>query len=458
MSSEKGDSSRDPDVPSSDFLQHPSKLVRSASDNCNLALCWAIGQSISKTNTSSAAEEAKPSQKRCNLSGSISLQEIASVVSNTASLHVCSEVKSSTHQSQTTKSNSPPIATNCPPVYSTAGASCLKQTDIQIPSTVFEEKATSEVIIAKDEMNQTASNKTELASKESSDDKDQVFFFWNQEEAEEKQVEQIGASACGATAILNVMNVLDLKPDLRTVASAVKTFQRAEDAPLPEYLFSRSVAGVTHEGLIQGLEKATNDSVYARFFAFYPKRKVDIREWLVSWMRLGIVPLATLNLQAIPVNEDGDIHDAWHHQMIYGVDDDGIHMCNPIIAETIDRIQLQLCSESVLLVRRFDVLKRWHKNTNLSALALHEDARWRDLDVLGQAVDMLLDDPPNKPNSENSDGDDDSRYEKELTDWFMRSHISIPAAYTSGITLIVRKDNEKGYHKLREACELPLDD
>ena len=32
-----------------------------------------------------------------------------------------------------------------------------------------------------------------------------AYFFWDQEEAKQKQVEQIGASACGATAILNVM-------------------------------------------------------------------------------------------------------------------------------------------------------------------------------------------------------------------------------------------------------------
>ncbi len=70
---------------------------------------------------------------------------------------------------------------------------------------------------------------------------------------------------------------------------------------------------------------------------------------------------------------------------------------------------------------------------------------------------MLLDDPPTKQNSGNSD-DDESRYEKELTDWFMRTHIRIPAAYTSGITLIVRKDNEDGYRNLRDACDLPLYD
>ena len=70
---------------------------------------------------------------------------------------------------------------------------------------------------------------------------------------------------------------------------------------------------------------------------------------------------------------------------------------------------------------------------------------------------MLLDDPPTKPNTGNQEADDD-KYEKELTDWFMRCHLSIPAAYTSGITLIVRKDNKQGYSRLMEACDLPLDD
>ena len=88
-------------------------------------------------------------------------------------------------------------------------------------------------------------------------------------------------------SILLFQNVLNLHPDLEIVASAVQTNLRADDAPLPEYLFSRSVAGATHQALIEGLEMTTKDSVYARFFAFYPKRKVDLKQWLVSWMRLG---------------------------------------------------------------------------------------------------------------------------------------------------------------------------
>ena len=50
------------------------------------------------------------------------------------------------------------------------------------------------------------------------------------------------------------------------------------------------------------------------------------------------------------MNAEGDIHDAWHHQMIYGVDQHGIYMCNPIVMETYEHIQPQLCSEAVLLV------------------------------------------------------------------------------------------------------------
>ena len=44
-------------------------------------------------------------------------------------------------------------------------------------------------------------NPSSLPSKEDSDG----FFIWSSDEAEKKQVLQIGASACGATGIINVL-------------------------------------------------------------------------------------------------------------------------------------------------------------------------------------------------------------------------------------------------------------
>ena len=190
MSSEESDPPKDSDPPHSSTgnLHHEAKLVRSASDNCNLAHCWAKDhQSI----TSKSSVESKMSSVEGRyISGSISLQEIASIVSNAIS-HVCID-----------NPNSPPSEAKSQPAFATPSASCCKQTDIHIPSTVFEDKAS-----AKDELNQKASMTCRGSnhSDKNTVDGQQDFFFWSQAEAEEKQIEQIGASACGATAILNVM-------------------------------------------------------------------------------------------------------------------------------------------------------------------------------------------------------------------------------------------------------------
>lgn len=63
----------------------------------------------------------------------------------------------------------------------------------------------------------------------------------------------------------------------------------------------------------------------------------------------GVVPLMTLNLQR-GVKEGEEIPDAWHHQMVFGVDSDHVHLCNPIVACTPEILEEQLCSESVLKV------------------------------------------------------------------------------------------------------------
>lgn len=56
---------------------------------------------------------------------------------------------------------------------------------------------------------------------------------------------------------------------------------------MPEYLFSRSLAGATHEDLIRGIDVASQGTLYARFFHLYPERNVCLSRWLASWMKKG---------------------------------------------------------------------------------------------------------------------------------------------------------------------------
>jgi hypothetical protein len=61
----------------------------------------------------------------------------------------------------------------------------------------------------------------------------------------------------------------------------------------------------------------------------------------------------------------------------------GVYLTNPLEIVPVSIIEQQLCSESVLLVRRSDVLTRWTDDCDLSRLIEVEDSRWREMNVLG---------------------------------------------------------------------------
>lgn len=68
-------------------------------------------------------------------------------------------------------------------------------------------------------------------------------MLWSSQEAFEKQTLQIGASACGATAVVDVLKALDVDVAPEEVDRCVETRLRRNKSPLPDYLLSRSEAG-----------------------------------------------------------------------------------------------------------------------------------------------------------------------------------------------------------------------
>lgn len=68
-------------------------------------------------------------------------------------------------------------------------------------------------------------------------------MLWSIQEALEKQTLQIGASACGATAVVDVLKALDVDVAPEEADRCVQTRLRRNNAPLPDYLLSRSEAG-----------------------------------------------------------------------------------------------------------------------------------------------------------------------------------------------------------------------
>jgi hypothetical protein len=103
---------------------------------------------------------------------------------------------------------------------------------------------------------------------------------------------------------------------------------------------------------------------------------------------VGAVPIATLNLQN-GIAPGNPVPDAWHHQMIFGVGPRGVYLTNPVECVSEAALWPQLCSPSVLMVRRSDVLARWNDHTNLRPLMTHPDHRWKKMNVLGMLENIL---------------------------------------------------------------------
>ncbi|XP_075951052.1 uncharacterized protein LOC142952910 isoform X2 [Anarhichas minor] len=248
-------------------------------------------------------------------------------------------------------------------------------------------------------------------------------MLWSFQEAVERQTLQIGASACGATAVVDVLKALGVDVAPEEADRCVQTRLRRNESPLPDYLLSRSEAGATHSQLIQGAQEASKGKVAGRFFHFHPRRRLRLIPWLARWIRKGAVPVATMNMQ-LAVPEGEEVPDAWHHQLVFGVAPHAVFMTNPLDVGSEEEVHQRLCSESVLLIRREDVLQRLKPDCCLSSLSE------------SQVRQMALE-------------------EEQEPDRPKLAHITVPAAYSSGVTLFALRGSQLG-HKLLHAPELPL--
>lgn len=85
-------------------------------------------------------------------------------------------------------------------------------------------------------------------------------MLWSIQEALEMQTLQIGASACGATAVVDVLKALGIDVTPEEADRCVQTHLRRNESPLPDYLLSRSEAGeCTKHVPTRGGSKATED-------------------------------------------------------------------------------------------------------------------------------------------------------------------------------------------------------
>ncbi|XP_060850420.1 uncharacterized protein LOC132929240 [Rhopalosiphum padi] len=263
-------------------------------------------------------------------------------------------------------------------------------------------------------------------------------MVWSEKEAAQLQVNQIGVSACGATAVVNTLLALRTQFNLDRIVQIIGTRLRDETAPLVPYLESRAVAGCMPHDLVRTLEIATDSQVSARFFATNQYLDLPLAPWLAAWIKKGAVPILTLNLQRADV-PPSLVPDSWHHQMVYGVsynplypDFAQIYLTNPLSISYMESLIPQLFSPSSLMIKRADILSRWTPQTDLMSLATHPSRHWHRFNVLGQVVNLL-------------------REEKENVKF--TNHIVIPANYKSGITLAMKSSSNYS-HELKSVPEL----
>ena len=162
----------------------------------------------------------------------------------------------------------------------------------------------SSIIHQNDRLRDIAIDHTSTEHVERTRDKNKIekIMIWNEVEACKRQVNQVGVSACGATAVINVLQALEVNHDIDDVINTVPTRLRANSAPLAEYLVSRSRAGTTHQDLIDATMKITGGQVYGRFFHMYPKRNFsseilnnqgnndevgNLSRWIGNWIQKG---------------------------------------------------------------------------------------------------------------------------------------------------------------------------
>ena len=271
-------------------------------------------------------------------------------------------------------------------------------------------------------------------------------MIWTEKEAYRNNVTQLGISACGATAIANVLLALNYSFNEEELLNAVKTRTRREKSDVADYLLSRSVAGTNHIDLIAGVETLCGDRITGRFFPMH-KRKVSLTGWLASWMSRGCIPVATLNLQRAEVESGMRMQDSWHHQMIWGVAGKDVYLTNNLEVVSENVLMPQLDSPSELLIRCEDITSRFSSSSDISPLAGSDmdagyDERWQTFNVLGQVVNILR--------------EQRSVLNGDVDPCAVTGYVKIPACYESGITLFCDNADPELSSFLLSAADLPF--
>ena len=208
------------------------------------------------------------------------------------------------------------------------------------------------------------------------------MFLKSENEMKKISINQIGKSACGPTAIINVLNSLDIpSPSPEKILEIVPArLRNYETNNLLEYLISRILAGTNHNDLINALLKITNNNLIAKFFIINPyEDKIKFKDFLNKLFQLKCSLIFTENLFLIG-------NDAWHHQMCYGIKDNLLYLTNPFETVTINQIFNYITNGNFMIIPKEHVLERKIEKEDLKEL---EKEKWSNFSVKEQIINII---------------------------------------------------------------------
>ena len=250
------------------------------------------------------------------------------------------------------------------------------------------------------------------------------MFLKSENEMKKISINQIGKSACGPTAIINVLNSLDIpSPSPEKILEIVPArLRNYETNNLLEYLISRILAGTNHNDLINALLKITNNNLIAKFFIINPyEDKIKFKEFLNKLFNLKCSLIFTENLFLVG-------NDAWHHQMCYGIKDNLLYLTNPFETVTINQIFNYITNGNFMIIPKEHVLNRKIEKEDLKEF---EKEKWENFSVKEQIINIIYKEKLKKNNINKN----------EYFNIF--SDLIIPYGGLGGISVFCKNDNKE---------------
>lgn len=289
-----------------------------------------------------------------------------------------------------------------------------------------------------------------------------THFVWSHTDAFSISTHQIGQSACGATAIVNACQALNIVVAPKTANEAIGTRLRKTDGSLLDYIKARSDAGATHMDFIRCVtalkeSKVLPADVEVKFYNYLElmqgKPVEMFTKFCLDHLRNNSSLILTMNLQKAPVKAgmDGWIADAWHHQTVYGIEQnrEAFWLTNPLEMKDLRAIDLVLNSASELLIREDDICK-FIDPCVVTEEALQELATsiddiapaWKAMEVGANFLKIVADHATDTKGTALRDTGTGytGGVEGEIS-VPVRRYLRIPAAYQPGVTVISRRNS-----------------